>query len=129
MLYQPHLAPELPQSLPFSNEPSQPPRSSRREAAHHRLVLHTRHTLSHSTLPSFPCPFLLGLPKVLGHLPASQAHASLEPSSGILSLSQEDPYFFKHSDDCCVATLFLAFQGRKNAHEILLRLSEKTTFG
>lgn len=116
MLCQPHLIPELPQSLPYSNEQSWPSCSSQREAAHHRLVPHTAHTFSHSTLPSFPCPFLLGFPKVPVHLPASQAHTSFEPSTGIWSVSQQDPYFFTNFGDSCVATLFLAFQGCKNAH-------------
>lgn len=53
-----------------------------------------------------PCPFLLGLPEVLLHLPASLAHTSFKTSTGILSVSQEDPYFFTNLGDCCVMTCF-----------------------
>lgn len=80
---------------------------------------------SHSTPPCFPCPFVLALPEVPVPLPGSLAHTSFEPSPGILSVSQEDPYFFTSSGGRCIATLFLAFQTHKNSHEILLSFLRK----
>lgn len=82
-----------------------------------------------STLPSLPCPFLLALPEVPVPLLGSLAHTSFEPGTGILPVSQEDPYIFASSGDRCIATLFLAFQTHKNVHEVLLSFLRKELSG